>query len=70
MNDNRISKFNQIEIEDLIIDSVTNAVERRKLGLNSKEFLSELSDDEAKLTKGGVTNVMFGHRPIQFPTKV
>lgn len=53
MSEDRVSKSNQIEIKDLISESIANAVERRKSSLDSKEFLSELSDDEAKGTMGG-----------------
>ena len=56
MNNDRVSKPNGIEIGDLdlIEESVANAVERRKSALESKGFISELSDNEAKLTKGGI----------------
>lgn len=51
---NQKTESNQIEIKDLIDSSIANAVERRNSGSDSKEFLSELSDNEAKLTKGGI----------------
>ena len=56
MNNDRVSKPNGIEIGnlDMIKESVANAVERRKSGLDSKGFLKELSDEEAKNTSGGM----------------
>ena len=56
MNNDRVSKPHGIEIGnlDLIEESVANAVERRNSNSQSKEFLTEISDEEAKLTKGGI----------------
>lgn len=56
MNDKQASKTSGIEISDLdlINESVANAIERRNSSLDSKEFLSELSDAEAKSAMGGI----------------
>lgn len=61
MNPNQKGQ-SQIEISDLINESVANAVERRKSDLDSKEFMTELSDDEAKRTLGGISRL-----PIEPP---
>ena len=56
MNPNQKDQ-SQIEISDLINESVANAVERRQSGSDSKEFMTELSDDEAKRTLGGINQL-------------
>lgn len=54
---NQESKFNHIEIKDLIDGSVANAIERKKIGLDSNEYLIELSEKESKniIAKGNIS---------------
>ena len=61
MNNEQVSKPNKIEISnlDMIKESVANAVERRNSGLESKDFLIELSDEEARNTSGGMQAAIF-----------
>ena len=59
MNEEKALNLSQIEIQDLIGDSVANAVERRNSGLESKDFLIELSDEEARNTSGGMQAAIF-----------
>ena len=62
MSDVQNVKSGHIEINDLINESVANAVERRNLALAATGFLSELSDTEINNIIGG------GDYPICTPT--
>jgi hypothetical protein len=53
MNPNQRKYHGQIEITDLIAETVSNAAARRNQVLDTEEPLSSLSDEQAKSVTGG-----------------
>jgi hypothetical protein len=55
MNPDQRKYHGQFEITDLVTEAVSNAAARRNQVLDSEEFLSSLSDEQAGAVTGGGT---------------
>ncbi|MDJ0842828.1 hypothetical protein [Crocosphaera sp.] len=53
MNEKLSQHLSQIDITDLIEESVENALSRRQQGLDLEDDLLEVSNDNARILKGG-----------------
>ncbi|EAZ92791.1 hypothetical protein [Crocosphaera chwakensis] len=53
MHDKLTANLNQIDLDDLISESVDNAVSRRQQNLELENDIVEISDQDVKKIKGG-----------------